>query len=192
MCQKSRSIYIVMSCNDTLAGKLIRNRGKLKFWNRYEGDCYGHVSLSLDPSLENMMSFARKDINNPLDSGLVEEDIHKGIFARSGIKSKIAVIKIAVSDIQFTKIKNLMKENWKKKNILRYNFLALFSMLLIGRGIEVENRYICSHWVAELLEKSDIFSGEKRPKDMRPLDYYDIFKEDIIYEGLTVDYRDDL
>lgn len=33
-------IYIVISCNDTVIGKMIRKRGELKFWNRYKGDCY--------------------------------------------------------------------------------------------------------------------------------------------------------
>lgn len=183
-------IYIVISCNDTVIGKMIRKRGELKFWNRYKGDCYGHASLSLDSNLNHMMSFARKKLNNPFVSGLIIENIHSGIFAKSGMKSKITVFEIPVSRKQFKTIRNLMMDYWKKRQNLKYDFAGLFFMLLTGKGIKRKNRYICSHWVAEVLEKSNIYNfSEKKPKDIRPLDYYDIFRKNIIYEGLTINYN---
>lgn len=73
-------IYIVLSYNNTLPGKLIKFRAKLKFWNRWAGDCYSHASLATSNKLDNMMSFARKGIKNPFNSGLIKEDINKGMF----------------------------------------------------------------------------------------------------------------
>lgn len=83
-----------------------------------------------------------------------------------------------------------MMDYWKKRQNLKYDFAGLFFMLLTGKGIKRKNRYICSHWVAEVLEKSNIYNfSEKKPKDIRPLDYYDIFRKNIIYEGLTINYN---
>ena len=62
-------------------------------------------------------------------------------------------------------------------------------MLLRAKGVKIRNRYICSHWVAEILEKSNVYQFEKKNSyDVRPFDYYDAFRTDIIYEGLTTEY----
>lgn len=184
-----KSIYIVVSYNDTFIGKIIRKRAEMKFWNRYAGDKYTHVSLSLELQLNNMMSFARKKVNNPLIAGLIKEDIGLGVFARSGEQSRIAVMEIPVSVEQYNLIQSLMGEYWNRRDMLKYNILGLFSMLLYGKGIKIKDKYICSQWVAEILEDSGVYHFErKRPCDVRPFDYYDTFKKNIIYEGLTVEY----
>lgn len=77
---KLKNIYIVTSFTNTFPGKIIVGRARMKFWNRYEGDCYSHVSISMDCHLNNMLSFARKKLNNPFKAGLVKEDIRKGMF----------------------------------------------------------------------------------------------------------------
>lgn len=190
-CTNSKSVYIVLSRNDTFVGKLIRKRAELKFWNRYAGDGYSHVSLALNAKLDNMMSFARKKVNNPFVSGLIKEDIHLGVFARSGEKSCIAVIKLSVSESQYDAMQKLMLEYWKRRDELKYNFSGLFAMLLYGKGIKVENKYFCSQWVAEMLDESDIFHFEnRRTCDVRPFDYYDVFEKNIVYEGLTIKYSE--
>ena len=190
-CSDGKSIYIVLSSNDTFIGKIIKKRAELKFWNRYAGDGYSHASLSLDAKLDNMMSFARKKINNPFVSGLIRENIYSGVFARSGAESRIAVMEVSVSRSQYDYIQQLTTEYWNRRETLKYNFLGLFSMLLYAKGANVKNRYICSHWVAEVLEESGVYHFEKkRPCDVRPFDYYDVFDKNIIFEGRTMDYSE--
>lgn len=187
--EQNKNIYIVLSCNDTFIGKVIRNRGKLKFWNRYAGDCYSHVSISLEPTLNNMMSFARKKITNPFISGLVREDIDRGIFERSGRKSKIAVLQIEVLTEQYEDIYRILEECWEKRDEYKYNFLSLFCLLLCCKGVPIHNKYVCSHWVAEIMEECMGYRfKKKRACDVRPLDFYDAFRENIVYEGLTMNY----
>ena len=70
-------VYVVTSYLDTVPGKLIKLRAEMKFWNRYLGDGYSHVSLSRDNTLTNMMSFARKELHNPFNSGLIKESIYR-------------------------------------------------------------------------------------------------------------------
>lgn len=186
---EAKKIYIVASYNDTLPGKLICGRAKLKFWKRYPGDTYSHVSLSRDSSLNNMMSFARKKINTPLNAGLVKEDINRGMFALKRNISKIAVMEICVSDKTYDKIGEAMDAYWKRKDSLKFNFFGLGVMLFLARGVSMKNHYFCSQWVATVLQECDldIFDG-KKPYNIRPFDFYTKLQDNIIYEGLTIDY----
>ena len=186
---EKNKIYIVASYTDTVPGKMIKLRANMKFWNRYAGDGYSHVSLSRDNTLNNMMSFARKKMDNPFDSGLVKEDINQGMFALKPDKSKIAVMEVDVTKQQYDDIGTIMEDYWNRRDELGFNFLGLISMLFCARGLPVENHYFCSQWVTSVLHEAgvDIFS-EKKPHNVRPFDFYCLLEDKIIYEGMTKDY----
>lgn len=183
------NIYIVNSYTDTVPGKLIKFRAKLKFWNRYAGDIYSHVSLSRDSKLNNMISFARKEINNPFIGGIVKEDIRTKIFALNKEKSIISVMELPVSAEQYEKIDEIIEYYWSRRDELKFNFAGLASMLFCGRGVTSKDRFFCSQWVATVLKEAglDLFNG-KEPHNIRPFDFYGLLKENIIYEGLATDY----
>ncbi len=182
-------VYVVTSYVDTLPGKVIKVRAEMKFWNRYLGDNYSHVSLSRDNTLNNMMSFARREINNPFNAGLVKEDIHSGMFALKKDKSKIAVMQVDVTPKQYDEIGNIMERYWARRDELGFNFAGLASMLFCARGLPVEDRYFCSEWVTTVLQEAgvDIFS-DKKPYNIRPFDFYCLLKDSIVYEGRAQDY----
>lgn len=184
-----KKIEIVASYTDTVPGKIIKLRAAMKFWNRYPGDTYSHISLSRDRKLGNMMSFARKEINNPFNSGLIKENIRTGMFALKPDVSRIAVMELKVSEQQYDKLSSLMDYYWENKDKYNFNFVGLTSMLIYGKGIDFPNSFFCSQWVATVLQDSniDIFDG-KKPKDIRPFDFYGTLKDSIIYEGLTTQY----
>lgn len=186
---EANNIYIVASYNNTFVGWLIRSRAKLKFWNRYQGDGYCHISLSLDARLDRMLSFARKRLHNPLAAGLVQENIRTGMFARKPEKGEIAVFRVPVSSEQFRGIRHSMGQAWEKRDVLKYNFWGLFTMLAVGKGIAVPNRYFCSQWVAEVLNQNGLyFLGGVRPCHIRPFDIYIALKEYMIFEGCLTEY----
>lgn len=187
--EKKKNIYIVASYTDTVPGKLIATRAKLKFWNRYDGDGYSHISLSSTKTLKDMLSFARKEMDNPFNSGLVSEDIGKEMFVLKPEKSKIAVMEIPVTEEQFVDIEKLMEYFWETRDKYNFNFLGLTSMLICGRGLSLEDTYFCSQWVDTVLKECgiDFFNGEKS-YNIRPFDFYCQLKKYIIYEGLTKDY----
>ncbi len=187
------SIYIVASYTDTVPGKLITARAKLKFWNRYEGDTYSHISLSRDSKLNNMISFARKEMDNPFNSGMIKEDIRKDMFALNPEKSKIAVMQLGVTPEQASLFSANLDRDWLKKDSFQFNYLGLISLLCTGTfGVSRENHYFCSQWATSILRESgiDIFPS-KRPQDIRPFDFYRLLKDYIIYEGLTKDYPEE-
>jgi len=190
---KQKSIYVVASYTDTVPGKLITARAKLKFWNRYEGDTYSHISLSRDNRLRNMVSFARKEMKNPFNSGIVTEDIKRDMFVLNPDKSKIAVMQLGVSEETHQIVSDKIDEYLRIGEHLKFNYLGLVSLLLSGtRGFTLSNQFFCSQWATTVLRESgiDIFP-KKRPEDVRPFDFYRELKEYQIYEGLTKDYPEE-
>ena len=185
-----RNIYIVDSFTNTVPGRIIKWRASLKFWNRYDGDTYSHTSLSRDIKLGNMISLARREIDNPLNCGFIKEDIRKDVFALNKDKSKIAVMELPVTVDQYNKISKLMDYYWEHRDEYSYNFLGIIAILLTGsRGIEGKNSFFCSQWVAKVLQDSnvDIFDG-KKPFNVRPFDFYCALENHIMYEGPVVEY----
>ena len=136
-----KKIEIVASYTDTVPGKLIKLRAAMKFWNRYSGDTYSHISLSRDRKLGNMMSFARKEINNPFNSGLIKEDIRTGMFALKPNVSRIAVMELNVSEQQYNKLSSLMNYYWENRDKYNFNYVGLTSMLIYGKGIDFPNSF---------------------------------------------------
>ena len=187
-----QNIYIVDSFTNTVPGRIIKWRASLKFWNRYDGDCYSHTSLSRDKKLGNMMSLARKEINNPLNCGFIKEDIRKDVFALNKDESNIAVMELPVSLEQYKKISNLMDYYWTHRDEYSYNFIGVISMIMFGRGIAPKNSFFCSQWVAQVLKDSnvDIFYDyrNRNPEDIPPFLFYMVLKDKIIYEGPVLEY----
>lgn len=183
----SKSVYVVTSFTNTVPGKLIVFRASMKFWNRYPGDIYSHASLSLDKTLSNMYSFARKEINQPLNAGLVKENINEGLFLQEN--SRIAVMELEISKEKYNEIMERINFYWQKKDTLDYNFLGLFKMLLLAKGTTTENHYFCSQWVSTVLSDCGIkLFEDKENYDIKPFDFYNKLKENIIYEGKTCEY----
>lgn len=186
---KNEKINIVASYTDTVPGKIIRLRAEAKFWNRYAGDTYSHVSLSRDSKLGNMMSFARKDIHNPFNSGLIKEDIRSGMFALKKDESKIAVMELKVTPEQYQKVTDTMNRYWQERDRYGFNFAGLATMLLYAKGIPRKDKFFCSQWIDTVLLESgiDLFDG-KKPHEIRPFDFYGVLKDNIVYEGLVTEY----
>ncbi|MDO5003632.1 MAG: hypothetical protein Q4E39_05350 [bacterium] len=184
-----KDIEIVTSYNNTIPGKAIKLRAAMKFWNRYSGDIYSHVSLSMDTKLNRMMSFARREINNPFNAGLVMEDINSGLFALNSDVSRIAVMNLSITEAQYDKLSSVLTYYWENREQYSFNFIGLASMLLCGRGVAPTNEFFCSQWVSTVLKESgiDIFEGIDS-KNIRPFDFYGKLQDNIIYEGLTVEY----
>lgn len=186
---EKNNLEIVASFNNTIPGRMIQFRAAMKFWNRYPGDTYSHISLSHDVKLGNMMSFARKEINNPFNAGLIKEDIRTGMFKQNKKYSKIAVMKLEVTSEQYDRVLERMKWYWEHREEFGFNFEGLTSMLFVGKGVAPKNKFFCSQWVASVLKESgiDLFDG-KDPKDIKPFDFYGVLKDHIIYEGPTIEY----
>lgn len=175
----TRYIYIMISRTSTVPSKIIR---------AYTKETYAHTSLALDLNLENMYSFARKRIHNPIDCGFIYEDIETGIFGRD--KDTICrVYALSVTAKQYARIVeeiDIFKKNQPKYS---YNYKGIVG-IMFNKPVVRDYKYFCSQFVAHVLEKSGIKLFEKNTALASPTDFKLALEDRMIYDGLLTEYRE--
>lgn len=171
-----KQIYILLSKTETLPSRLI---------HRTTGGSFTHTSLALTPKTNRFFSYARRTLNNPLNAGLIVEDIHALVFARYP-NCHCALYTIEISDEAYEKIKqfiSLYLQNYKKA---KYNF---FGVIPLRFGIRIQRRWrlVCSQFVAIALQESGEIELPKDPYLMLPNDFPQIKGVKKIYDGILKD-----
>ncbi|MEG0074154.1 MAG: hypothetical protein RR922_06115 [Clostridia bacterium] len=154
----TKSVYVVFSHSGTIPSKVIK-------W--FTGDMYSHVSISIDPTLRNLYSFARKRIYNPLNAGFVKENFTTGIFGRNFECVKCKVYEIKVTEEKYNNLCNIINEFKQNEDKFKYNLIGLMSPMT-NIPIERNNHYFCSQFVSEALIKSEILNINKRAVLLTP------------------------
>lgn len=166
-----RALYVVFSATSSKMGK----------WIRYmTGGRYNHVSVSLDPKLEHLYSFARIYRNTPFYGGFVCES-----FRRYDTTSEIRVCRIPLSEKQYRFFICYIRRMRQKQKTYLYN---LFSAGMVPLHIRVNIRgcYTCVEFTCDLLAAAGfplIYGGFYTIEELCFLlaDY-------TVYEGLSADY----
>lgn len=174
-----KKVYIVTTYTGTLLSYLIRNISKTP---------YAHVSISLNEHLRPMYSFGRLNPKTPIFAGFVEENINEGLYAIR-TNTMCRVYSLEVTNTQYNKIyENIMNVSENREQY-DYDVKALV-YLSIDRPREKEYKYVCSHFVADMLEKSGVNIMDKPSFEVRPNDFYDYEGFELEYEGLLSKYYD--
>lgn len=171
-----KEICIVLTHTGTILSKIIK---------KYTKDEFSHVSISLDVELKEMYSFGRLNPYNPFWGGFVHEEIHKGTFKRFyKTKSKIYLLKI--TEEQYEDLKNNIKQIEQEKEKYKFNIMGL---LAVGfhRKIRKTHSFYCAEFVKYVMEKSNI--NTKLPDIVKPEDFKNLEKAEVIYEGLLKSYQ---
>lgn len=171
-----KQIYIILTHTGTMLSKII------KCYTRYE---YSHVSVSLDPELQEMYSFGRLHPYNPFITGFVHEYIDKGTFKRFK-KTRTRVIELEISDEQYLKLKELIEKMQIKKEQYKFNLLGLFA---VGFNIrrKKKNHFYCAEFVKYAMEEADI--NIQLPELIKPESFKRICTGRDIYKGFLRDYH---
>lgn len=172
-----QKIYIIVSKTTTLLARTIRRIIKSEF---------SHVSLSLDDSCENMISFGRKVYWNPFFGGLVDEGKNINFFKHFN-KTEIEILELEISDEQHSKLVNLIDEFKQNRKIYSFNIFGMATSSInipFGR----KNRYFCSQFVAHLLKESEIYDFKKNLKLLRPHEFLNIPHTKSIHKGIIGEY----
>ena len=140
-----REVFILLTHTGTIPSKIIRF---------YTGEPYSHVSIAFDLGLNEIYSFGRRFVNNPIIAGLIKEDISGGTYAKFK-NTTYELYSLSISSNQYDKLKREIQSLYKVKDKYGYNFLGLLGVLM-NRPICRRNAYFCSQFVATVLEKSDI------------------------------------
>lgn len=170
-------IYIVVTQTGTVLSRILKIVTKAE---------YNHVSISLDPSLDQMYSFGRKNAYNPIWGGMVQESPKWGTFKRfSGTKAKIIGIEIDTQD--YENIKNRIEEMYSHKEDYHYNFYGL-AYGYFNIPYKKDNYYYCSEFVRDILIKGKIITEIELNAVVKPIDFLSLNNYQEIYEGYLKDY----
>lgn len=167
-----KAIYMVMSQTGTWLSRLIKAYTRLD---------YNHISISLDDSFSTMYSFGRTNPFNPFSGGFALESIYDGVY-KLFPECKCIVYKLEISDSQYIKLKEILKEFVDNKDEYRYNFLGLFYVAL-NMDKQRKNHYFCSQFVSEIMQRSGIITFDKPSNLVTVKDFMDIPYIYPVYEG---------
>lgn len=174
----NQSLYILMSNTGT---------NFTKFIGKYTKAPYNHVSLCLDKDLEYIYSFGRRFPSNPLLGGFVREYKDKGTFARFK-DTECMIIEIPVSRKQYINVKKQLLTFIKWKFLFLYN--PLFFTVAFKFPIKIPICFVCTHFVAHVLQVADIIYFGKRPEETTPNDFMTLTSNyEVIYEGYLREYQ---
>lgn len=175
--RKPRNVYILLTDTGTLFTKLIKS---------FTGAPYNHASLALDLDLHRAYSFGRKSLSNPLAAGFVEEDIYGGIFRRHP-DTRCVLLRLSATEEQYKHAGTVLEGFGRAGERCKYNLIGLLGIALNIR-IEPRDRYFCSQFVAEALERSGFGLFEKPPALVAPHDFLLHPGLDKIFEGPLYEY----
>ena len=170
----NKKVYIVLTQTYTTLARIIKTITK---------DKYSHASLSLDPKCDKMYSFGRKYIYFPFYGIFLKEDLRKGLFSRNK-NALVAIYEINVTDYQYNKIKEKIKEI--ELNNKGYNIIGL---LLAHFRVKLHRKkYYCSEFVYEVLSNKEIEIYNKENTLFKPEELITNNKFVKIFEGKIRDY----
>ncbi len=175
---KKRKIYIIQAHTGTIPAKVIR------VVTRYK---YSHVMISLEPDFSKMYSFGRRTLNNPLNSGFIIETIN-GKFFKKYNNTECKVYKLTVDEDKYLVLKQILEEYENNPGAYQYDIIGLILRFFKIR-IRRKNHYVCSQFVAEVIDKSYIYKFKKPIESIEPKDFEYIPNKEVAYIGKLKEYN---
>ena len=177
MAKKEFKIYIVQMHTKTVPARIIKKLTK---------SSYSHIALSFNKDCHVLYSFGRKKYNSVLNGGFVIED-KDGLFFNKFKDTECKIYELNVTSNQYRKLKKLINDVIKNEYRYKYDYVGLFLRYYFKVPVCFENKYVCSYFIAELLEKSKIYKFDKKTYLVEPKDF-DVFNNKLIYKGKFLTY----
>ena len=175
---KSKKIYIIQMHTHTMPARII------KLATRYE---YSHIAISLTADCSKIYSFGRKNPNSILDGGFVVEN-KDGEFFHKFNKTICRIYEIDVTKKQFIRIMKKIKFMEKYLETFKYDYFGII-LRFFRIPVRFKNRYVCSFFVAEILERANIYKFNKKILFIEPKDFEKIRGIKKVYEGNYLELR---
>lgn len=142
----------------------------LGWWTRFP---YSHASLGLDEDMNTFYSFVVK--------GFIVEDISR--YNRPGRKPfPCALYAMEVSEETYQAVKNNIGNFVRRRSAFRYSRLGLI-LSLVHIPWKLKNQYICSHFVAETLERCTDAKLKKSSSLYLPKDFSRFRELRMVFQG---------
>jgi len=172
-----QKIYISLIKTKSTVSKLISYIKK---------DSVTHAAIAVDKDLQTLYGFGRKSDHNPIISGFRRENYNDKYFSKFKTLPGF-ILEKEVTDEQFEKIIGIMDHFNSNQNDYHYSFKKLFSNA-IDKISDSENGFICSEFVAYVLQESGVINFSLPLSLIRP---QILFKELIRNRAIAV-YRGDI
>lgn len=171
-----KKIYVVLTKTNSQFGRLIRC---------YTKRPYNHASIGLDSNLEMVFSFGRKNPTNPFKAGFVQEQLRNNPFFKNSVT---AIMSVEVSDEQYHSLQKRMKHMYHQKEDYRYSISSVVSVMFSKDFTYGQNGYICSTFVADMLQSLDIEISGKPVYTIKPYDFIDAPTLTMEFQGSLEEY----
>ena len=173
-----KKIYVIQMDTKTIPSRIV------SLFTMYK---YSHVAISFNKNCDYIYSFGRRSLYSILNGGFTMES-KTGSFFKKFKNTKCRIYEIDVSDTQYDNLIKIIKYMKKHKEIYRYDYLGIiFRYLKIP--VTFKNKYVCSYFVAQLLEDAKVYSFDKETYFVKPCDFENINGFNLIYSGKYVMYR---
>ena len=149
---------------------------------------YNHSSIAFDRELREMYSFGRRLLYFQFVAGLVRENPDTFVYKRF-TKTICKIYEVPCTDAQYAKLRRMMDEEYLPEfQRYKYDFFGL-PFRCLGIKYERKYRYVCSHFVAKVIQRAGIHIFSKDPFFIYPYHLEEITGAKCIYEGLLTGYR---
>lgn len=165
-----KNVYLMISKTGTGFGKCIRLIGR---------QVYNHASISLDSNLDRTFGYARPQVRAYFLSGLVRESLYR-YTTKKNISVPVVIFKVKVSKEKYDQIKKIIYDMLDNPEY-KYNLFSVITFPIL-KGFSVYHTFSCIEFIAYLMEGTGYMS-EKEGCKYTPDDLYEIFKDNIVYEG---------
>ena len=176
--KKNYKIYILEMHTYTIPSRII------KFFTKYE---YSHIALSFNKKCNKIYSFGRRDCNNIFNSGFTCEK-KNGEFFKKFNNTHCRIYEVVVDKEKYYKLKKIINEIEKNKDLFKYDYIGI-CLRYFKIPIAFKNKYVCSYFIAELLEEVDIHKFDKKTYFIEPKDFKNIDDFNLIYNGFYELYK---
>lgn len=167
-------VYLIESSNATVLSRTIR------LFSNYP---FNHLSISLDESLSEVYSFGRKQPNNPLIGGFVQEDFQHPFYTNTEVR----VYALEMTKSEWAALCRYLEIFKNDPSVWRYNFLGLIPAYF-NISWTREHHYFCSQFVATLFKEVNLAPSMLRPECAHPKDVIEALQPLLVYEGRLWDY----
>lgn len=143
----------------------------LHWWTRFP---YTHASIGLDEDMNTFYSFVVK--------GFIVEDISRYNSKPGRAPFPCALYELEVSRIVYEKARQILRKFVSNRSALHYNTLGML-LSLIRIPSHRKCHYFCSHFVAELLQRSNAAKLQKRSTLYLPRDLHRLSGAKMVFQG---------
>lgn len=169
-------LYVLLTDTGTMLNRLIK---------MYTKDQYNHVSIAFDSELNEVFSFGRKKMNNPIIGGFVRENVDHLLFSNANC----VVYELDCDNpVTYWRVRQYIRQFELNQENYRYNLLGLLGVMF-HINIERDDAFFCSQFVASIFEYSGIPLFSKPCVFVTPGDFAMSPALRLLYSGRLGDYR---